>query len=65
MMTSFCYDYSIKGKRVITFEGERTVQDIIQFAEKANRYMCILTGTVTEHCLVDIDYKLKKSVHKG
>ena len=30
-------DCSIKGKRVITFEGERTVQDIVQFAEKANR----------------------------
>ena len=28
---------SVKGKRVITFEGERTVQDIVQFAEKANR----------------------------
>lgn len=27
----------IKGKRVITFEGERTVQDFVQFAEKANR----------------------------
>ncbi|KAL9974978.1 hypothetical protein ACROYT_G012090 [Oculina patagonica] len=27
----------IKGKRVITFEGDRTVQDIVQFAEKANR----------------------------
>jgi len=27
----------VKGKRVITFEGERTVQDIVQFAEKANR----------------------------
>lgn len=27
----------IKGKRVITFEGERTAQDIIQFAEKASR----------------------------
>ena len=46
MLTSFCYDYSIKGQRVITFEGERTVQDIIQFAEKANRYKCILTGRV-------------------
>ena len=38
-VTSVCYDYSIKGKRVITFEGERTVQDIIQFAEKASRYV--------------------------
>lgn len=28
---------SIKGKRVITYEGERTAQDIVQFAEKANR----------------------------
>lgn len=27
----------VKGKRVITFEGERTVQGIVQFAEKANR----------------------------
>ncbi|KAJ7360441.1 Protein disulfide-isomerase tmx3 [Desmophyllum pertusum] len=27
----------IKGKRVITYEGDRTVQDIVQFAEKANR----------------------------
>ncbi|RMX51139.1 hypothetical protein pdam_00015794 [Pocillopora damicornis] len=27
----------IKGKRVLTFEGERTVQDFVQFAEKANR----------------------------
>ncbi|XP_068693616.1 protein disulfide-isomerase TMX3-like isoform X2 [Montipora foliosa] len=27
----------VKGKRVITYEGDRTVQDIIQFAEKANR----------------------------
>ena len=33
----FACDNSVKGKRVITFEGERTVQDIVQFAEKANR----------------------------
>ena len=38
-ITFLCSDYSIKGKRVIAFEGERTVQDIIQFAEKANRYI--------------------------
>lgn len=55
MPTSFCYDYSIKGKRVITFEGERTAQDIIQFAEKASRYLYILTFHLTEHCPVDID----------
>ncbi|CAH3177414.1 unnamed protein product [Porites lobata] len=27
----------VRGKRIITFEGERTVQDIVQFAERANR----------------------------
>ncbi|XP_067054514.1 protein disulfide-isomerase TMX3-like isoform X2 [Acropora muricata] len=27
----------VKGKRVITYEGDRTVQDILQFAEKADR----------------------------
>ena len=42
-VTSVCYHCSIKGKRVITFEGERTVQDIIQFAEKASRYVNIVT----------------------
>ena len=31
--------YSVRGKRIITFEGERTVQDIVQFAERANRYL--------------------------
>lgn len=37
--TIFCLWYnSIKGKRVLTFEGERTVQDFVQFAEKANRW---------------------------
>ena len=54
MLTSLCYDYSIKGKHAITFEGERTVQDIIQFAEKANRYEYILTFDWTV-CPVDID----------
>ena len=29
--------FSVKGKRVITYEGERTVQSIVQFAEKADR----------------------------
>ena len=38
MATQLIFSPSVKGKRVITYEGDRTVQDILQFAEKADRY---------------------------